>query len=350
MRQRCRPVVPRWRPIVPTRSSERWGTAADQLSDEGGCSMYGSPHLGAVEPSFLGRYCGTWGGLVGCNWWSDHRTAVAAAGHGGRNFFDVGISYGFESPPLGAIELSFLGRTRGTWGGLMGGKTWAVHRTMVVPSGHGGLMIYRAGNLDKLLNRRAWTYSTTSRRWCRPKCGPKTKRWGVILTLLGHCGALRDHGCEADRPSSGKCRPVGGRGLHATLGAGYVVKCLKGIVRAGTSTAIKLSVDGPIGGKLVNSTQGDQLTDPRDMGARERSPNTSTWPSSLGQFEQSVLCLEPLLDHKWGSCEDARGVQRFKQRLKWGTSHNTDWSSRVNGTQNDLLSHWQKSGHTRDDN
>ncbi|KAL4379239.1 hypothetical protein GQ457_02G030800 [Hibiscus cannabinus] len=103
-------------------------------------------------------------------------------------------------------------------------------------------------------------------------------------------------------------------------------QCLKGIVRAGTSTAIKLSVDGPIGGKLVNSTQGDQLTDPRDMGARERSPNTSTWPSSLGQFEQSVLCLEPLLDHKWGSCEDARGVQRFKQRLKWGTSHNTDWS------------------------
>ncbi|KAL4332523.1 hypothetical protein GQ457_07G000070 [Hibiscus cannabinus] len=224
MRQRCGPVVPRWRPIVPTRCSERWGTAADQLSDEGGCSLFGSPHLGAAEPSFLERFCGTWVGLVGFQWWSDHSTTVAAAGHGGRNFSDVGISYGFESPPLGAIELSFLGRIRGTWGGLMGGKMWDVHRTMVVPSGHGGLMIYLVGNLDKLVNRRAWTQGTTSRRWCRPKCGSKTKRWGARFTLLGRCGIQWDHGCGADRPSLGKRRPVGSRGLHATLVAGNMGK------------------------------------------------------------------------------------------------------------------------------
>ncbi|KAL4283624.1 hypothetical protein GQ457_16G014760 [Hibiscus cannabinus] len=226
MRQRCGPVVPMWRPTVLTRCSKRWATAAGHFSDEGVCYIFESLHLGAIEPSFLGWNRGTWGGLLGCKRLSEHSIAVVPSGHGGRIFSDDGVSYIFESPLLGAIEPSFLGWNRGTWGGLMSCKRLSIHSSTVVLPDHGGLITHRAGKFDKVLICRPWTHDTISTRWCRPNLGSKAKSWGcnVCITLLGYCGSLRDRGCGVYRPYSGKFRPECSSGHSATLWAGKMVE------------------------------------------------------------------------------------------------------------------------------
>ncbi|KAL4348543.1 hypothetical protein GQ457_17G007650 [Hibiscus cannabinus] len=252
MRQRCGPVVPMSRPMVPARCSDRWATAADQFSDEGVYFIFRSPLLGAVEPCRFGwKRCARCG-LVARRGWPDQGSAVVPAGHGGRNFSDDGISQDFDSPSLGPMEPSLLGSIRGAWGGLRAPKRRSAHSTTVVLSDQGGLLTHRVGDIDKVLNRRAWTHGAPSRRWCRPKHVPKTKMWGckADITPLGYWGCLRDHGCGVDRSLSGMCRLEGCSGYHATLWVGNMDKVWFGrlVIHGG----VHLTMQCTWGGSMVS--------------------------------------------------------------------------------------------------
>ncbi|KAK8704431.1 hypothetical protein V6N13_048053 [Hibiscus sabdariffa] len=104
-------------------------------------------------------------------------------------------------------------------------RWWADLRGTANSAGHGGRKIV-GGNMRKM--RTPWAGNLEEKLTLRP--WPHAALLESVLTVFGHCGPDRDHGCSVNLPGTSKCRSDRGSGYaklfdEATMGLWQIIWC-----------------------------------------------------------------------------------------------------------------------------